>query len=776
MRKAITPAVLAAATFLFACSSGSGGGGTAVTGLTPPEQLAIVAPSGAGGASSSVAPSATDPGFPAGSQYYTDGQDVYVYDPAVEPLRLINEILCFLGKTGATELVNEGPYVAQIDVTECEAGENESSAGSSSGQSAASGADEIELWTIESERASNSVPHSVHLWIPEEEIPDSLIYVALSLEESASEADPFGRFSLNFALTDDYASIETPEFLGALGTIDSPTVGDIGFTFFENSGDIDLPQGPGEQSHRVQVSVEMNDAQTSGWAHILSSERYDWGGGDSGILTQEFDVAFDETTFLRSTDGGPGVAYDRGDYDENVWRYNLYYADGPNAGTRVVRNGGFGIETVDGVYGWAGYYGIWMPDGVTLAHGETVTTETYGEAQNEEVAYTVFKAPGRLVRNEKETLDLIDIEGQVFEWWTWDGMAGMSVIYLVQYFNGSGTWKKVATVDQNTYQSTALTPTETIDTAVEGVLHMWSDGLGGSVVFVDGETSITFYGREFVDGSDAVFSGSAVLSLQGFVQSLKSMITVGQAETGDIYLPDAPDVLTPHSFEFRQDDLTLWYDTDGMGTFDQVGLAPGQVPTQGPNLWGMSSGPLVTADVAATLTTIWDAWNADEFYVYETGHNPWNQFTGLKDQAGDFVEFEQPLTFTYEHATANDRNGDATYDGQTYYLQFEGSGNLHGLPHLGVDLNGDGNFDRYYPLFSLLDGTPLSDSAGTNYVVKATEIEQTLTEDPAYAGALTVTEAQGLPLPLLSSYATPAIGEKPVVTGAPRVINGVALE
>jgi len=776
-------AALLAGSVLFAltaaCSGGGGGSGGKIVGLTAPSTLQIVTPVSGSAPTAVASPAsgvvASAMSFPAASDYENDSANVHVYDPAVEPLQIINNILCFMGRTGASELVNVDPYIAQVDVAACEDGSNQSSAGSDSGQSSSDSKD-IQLWTVTSERASSSAPQIVELWVPAEEPGAPRIFVRVSLTESVSATKPFGAFEMSFAGANDVSDIATPEFIGHLATKDSPSIGDVGFTFYENRGDTSVAHGPGDESYRVQVNVEMSEDQTEGWAHILSSVRYNFGGGDSGELTQEFEVAFDATHFLRATDGGAAVAYEREEFTSNVWAYNLYHADGAEAGDAVDLDGGFGIRNDDGVYGWASYYGIWMPDGVELAHGEVVTSESYGVEESELVNLTVFKAPGRLVRYAKETLDLVDLDGQSFEWWTWDNLADQSNIYEVQYFTGTSQWKKVATIDPTDYSSTAITPAEVIDTSMEGVLDMWSDGLGGPVVFVDGETSITFYERSFVDGSDEVFDGSTVLTLYAFDQVLKTEMTAAEAEDGDIFLATAPNLATPYELEFRETDLTLHLDTDGMGDFEVVGLADGQEPSAGPNTWGMSSGPLVTPAVAATLTSVYDGWNADEFFVWETGHNDWNQFTGLKGPTDDFVEFDEPLTMKYVHSTAADLNENATYDGVTFFLQYEGAGSLHGFPYRGVDLDGDSNSDRWYPAINLVDCTMLTDSEGNEYVVKAIEIEQFLAEDGAYAGSLTVAQAGALVLPDGTGYATPDIGEEPDVDDAPRVIDGVLAE
>ena len=43
---------------------------------------------------------------------------------------------------------------------------------------------------------------------------------------------------------------------------------------------------------------------------------------------------------------------DRDDFDDRVWRYNLYHNQGPDLGARVELESGFGFSTAGGEYGW----------------------------------------------------------------------------------------------------------------------------------------------------------------------------------------------------------------------------------------------------------------------------------------------------------------------------------------------------------------------------------------------------------------------------------------
>jgi hypothetical protein len=749
-------ALFLAATSASLASCGGGGGSAAIDGLLPPEQISVVTP---------VEPSPLPPpaqAFDASSDYATDRARVHVYDPAIDPLNLVNEILCLVSQTGIDQLVNQGPYLAQVNGTLCATGEDESA--SETGRS--SGAvDEFELWTVESSRASNDSPQSVQYWIPEFDDGQELtIFVDMTISHGVDAQFPFGAFELDFAGAQDAASLDSAAFGGALSASTLAT-GQAGFGLFFGKGNVNVVPAPNEHSEQTAAAVAVDANLQDGSARVRQRQRHDFGSGDSGILVDEYLVAFDETHFLRALDGGAPQAFHRDQFLENVWRYNLYDA---TTGQRIELESGFGFRTAAGDYGWIGYWGMWTPPGVTVASGDTITREEFGEAG---ASYTVFEAPGKLIRNTRRTLDLTELAGQTFQWWYFDP-ASAPTSYVVEYDTLAAQWQKIGIQDPGSPSITPIAPPEAIDTAALGFLHMWSQSLGGPTAYVDGETFVTYFAQQFVDGSDPVFAGGDLL-LYGLVQCLRPAVTGAEAESGDVYLPDAPDVASAYSLVFQQSDLTLYLDESAQGGgLEPVGLAPGEAPASGPYAWGMRSGPLCTSTNG--LVNPWDAWNAAEFYVWETGANDWNQFTRVVDQSGDFVQFDAPITFTYVLASGAERNGDDSLAGQTYYLSYGGPGQLWGLPQEGVDLDADGDPDRWYPIVNLADGVVLGPT-GTEFVVKALEIEQTLAPDPAYAGPLDLSEASALVVPGMSLYDEPAIGPAPIVDEPPRVVQGVVV-
>ena len=466
-----------------------------------------------------------------------------------------------------------------------------------------------------------------------------------------------------------------------------------GYEFFEQQGDVDVPAQLDEYASRTAVHVSLDPLTQRGAARIRLVERYNFGGGDTGALTSEYRIAFNETHLKRQLDAGPVTTLSRTDFTDRVFRYNLYHADGAQFGERVALNSGFSIKADTGEYGWAGYHGIWMPSSVQLADGDIVTRDEPGSTMP--VEYTVDQSPGRLAQFTRSTLALANLTGQVFQWW--DAGTQLQVDYSVSDFRRIAEW------DFGTESWIPIDPPTVIDVgAAGGFLNMWSQTLGGPVAYVDGDDHITYFVEQFV-GPDSELLLNAVageVQLLGLVQCLRSGITGSEAEMGNIFLTDAPNVGTPHVYRFNEDDLTLRHDPNGDGSvLNIVGLAEGQAPTSGPNTWGMRSGPLVES--TAGIGSIYEVWSVDSFFVYETGHNTWNRRVGLLDAMGAPVAFDSPIEFLYTHSTENDINSDPTYDGQSFVLSYNGAGNLHGLPFDGVDLDGDSQPDRWYPRFSL---------------------------------------------------------------------------
>ena len=449
----------------------------------------------------------------------------------------------------------------------------------------------------------------------------------------------------------------------------------------------------------------------------------------------------------------------RGSFIDNVYSYNLYNNEGDDLGDRVELNSGTSVEFAGGAYGWVGYFGAWAEPGVAFTDGAQVTS-------NDGTPYTVVASPGRLMKYSAAELLLTEIGTQRFEWWEANR-------YQVDY--SGGDWRRVAQWnDVNEEWDEIGVPTIINVAGAGGFLGMWSQFLG-PVTYVDGDLSISYSERELVTGSSDLFTGATNgnVTLYATHNALKGEIDQTEVDTGDVYLATPANIANAHKFIINEDDMTLVHDVNGdSSVLEQVGLDTGIEPSTGPHLWGMQSGRMVLQSAWAGMSSVDDVFEETEFYVYETGHNPWNQLVALQQSNGAYLEFDAPIEFLYTHATGNDINADATFDGQQILMSYGGPGRLWGIPGSSKDVDGDGQEDQWFPDFSLSDGTVMGPN-GTEYILRAMGVDQALTPEPGAAAGLNLADADALTLPPLSLFVTPDIGTQPEVPGPPSVIDGV---
>lgn len=724
-----------------------------IVGLSMPDAMDLV------GIDEETAGSAVAPGasinpaitFGGDTDYATDEVHAYMWDETTESLDIINEILTSVGQTRADHFVNSGPYIALVEVIGDDGDDG------SAGQSSSGNATELEPWVINSSRASSTAAQVVRFWISGEEdygpggVIENTIYGRATVSKEPTPINPYGDFRLDFGFIDD--SDGSLMQRGSLQTTNAAGT-NLGFTFM-------MEDVAGIFGEDTQVTVETNAAQTTGTAHMLVP---DFSGGGS----IEYSIAYNQDYFLRS-DGTDTELLDRNDFVRNIWGYNLYHATdgaGHSAGDRIDMEGGFSFVFDNGGstdYGWVDYWGIWTEDASALPDGTTVTREdSEGTAQT----YEVERAPGKLIKVTKRSVPLAELDGGAFEYWDWT----TGDQFLVEYTHGTTTFTKVALRDQENWEWDDLeTPVELTITTDE-YYGFWSEALGGSLDFVGGATAMTVREEEFVSGDDSIFGGGTSLTLYAMVEPLRAGMTANQVNTGDIFMTEIVDPNNAYEYTFLKDGRTLEYSGSA------VGLLPSAVPTSGFYLWGMHSGPMSATDpVTLGITDPWEMWDLDEYYYYETGHNEWNQYATLLDGDGAPVAFDSPISFFYTHATANDADDSADHDGTKIFLSYGGDRNLWGIPGTDTDTDGDGFGDRWYPLFSLKDGTVMGPT-GTEYVVKAVDMELYMTvSGDAIPSALqtALTTAGSLTLPSLTDWNDPTGVAAPVVTDKPAVVGGV---
>ncbi len=719
------------------------------------------------------------------SDYSIAPQNYHVWNESLKPVDLVNNILCFTGQLKANEFINKGPYLALADEGACF---KEDNSGSESAQS--SGASNTPSYTkiyVDATRASVNDPLIVKVWIPAMGDGDEQQSIKFKshISKGASKENPFGSFTFNYNF---YENIESTEALGGgeIKTIDIP--GKIGFTFYEKESENE------NRTSEKGASVVMSGDRSTGIAFTFNhqqdgqQEQGDYYGlafNAENVLTQKAET-YELLPFnSQNSSTGTEACLSRTDFDESVWRYNLFDS---NTGETVKLNSGVSFrydsdhDSVLDSYGHVGYWGLWAEHPETLTDGATIVAENPDNHDQPGITYTISKAPGRLIKNTVEELPITNIQGVQFNYFSPDAMQSNFQSWIVEYLTvahdnvGTNGFYKVAgnSNGENGPMQTNLEAPVAISLNQNEMLNMHSEQLGGPVKYKSGDNFITFAKQEFISGSE---TAEGQLLAGGSV----TLYCVDRCPVGTL---DAEHLTSWNSafsdpIQSLDDARVFTFSTSGENSLTLIrqsnsepiryanGLTAEELGNS-PYSWGIRSGSLVTADVLATLSNPWDIYNPQKvtvFYEWETGLNSFNQMVTVKDGEGKIQTFDKPIQFTYTHTDANDRSGDAgIYDGKVTLLNYGGNGQLGGIPATQGD---DG---RYIAAFTIEDGTLMGPD--NKYVIKAQEIEGTMKPTPNACSSLQLS-APPAPVPTETETDASDIGEMPVVTGSPKVIAGV---
>ena len=735
------------------------------------------------------------------SDYVNDKVSVYVNERSLDSFRSVNEILCSIRQSRYDLMLNKGPYIAQVDKNLCSSNrDSASSAGqSSTDQSSGSTMPQYETWIVDSYRTSAQAPHYVRVWVhnqPKPGEPDMVITAQMVISEGADTAPPYGIFKTNFKALDK-ATLSQVLFKGFLNAERDPLSSKVLLKFSSEDKD----------SYAIEkATLDKDPAGASGSGSVLKVQSFP----GQTPKTDRFDLAYNTTNFLRSDISGTQICLDRVNFKVSAWRYGLYTtassAAGP-AGTRVTRNSNFTVKKVDpDLYGSIGYWGAWFPGGATVTDNEQVYKHDY--STNIDTPYTVFKRGGKLKKYTKDIITLADIKNiplVLFASGTaymviWDG----NEFVLVAEVQSDGSWK-------------TITPTPLVLSNLSWVdLMFWSQSLSGSVVVRLHDPANT--PPNICSGTNPFDCSAAAVNTTRVVYFKEQLIFPGDTVPPKLACfdscPDAATLATANPF--RTDILSYqsgtapslatyasysFSSTTMLLTNSDTGAVVTAATTTSPYQNGITSGLMfepsatnlnaLACDWDANSTCGYKAWTAlNEFFVWETGPNTWNQFVTLKDGSGLPIKFEPPLQVKYVHSQPAPAAPDIKYDGVMFFLEYSGFGDLHGIPGMCVNVDtGETNVDcsqggsnqaiRWVPEFSIpykqtnneLTTVIDLENPSITYFVKPLEIEERM--DSAALAACTGLTTSPFTLPSMSSWIDPNIGNEPVITAPPAVVGGV---
>jgi hypothetical protein len=766
------------------------------------------------------------PVCPDGSDYCNDQTNVYVEESSAETFNTINEILCMMSQAKYDEMLNKGPYKAQIDVTLCESGKDSASGAGQDSQNQSSGAGmpDYEMWTVVSSRADDSSPQIVKAWIHQkgdEFEPDMLIYAKVVITDGVTPENPYGLFTVNFKGNPVMNNQIIPFTLmkGFMKTEMDPESGQVLLKFTSKFDTTTVPP-PYNKEVPPMTWIDKATLYKTGDTGIGTAYLYeygDFGQGEPTVDDVTFNFAFDLNYFHKMEVDDPltEMCLNRDDFAESVWSYGLYNPDG----SRVNRNSGFSIMKTVGdkeYYGWIGYWGAWFPQNVNVNNGETVYKVTYGPGGTED-PYTVLKSGGKLKKYTLKPLTLLDIKNVPLDYSVgstnyrakWDG-SGFPIFAKLD--TTTGVWGPLEPLDPTSIDLSSLQ---------YDMLYLYSQALNGMVqVRLNYEDGCTLN-----EGPPPTFSCLATDSTP--VNSYtEKVIYPGDEVPAELVCfgncPAPAKINSDNPFNDYSYPQLAWFDGQAIPpewvpvlpadsqhatyTFDSdaMVLMSGTTPVIATNpsqnfQWGVMSGPLFDPlayvdplnpdttylDLLACKmiydpsnpydpdsTCGWKAWSEiPEYYVWETGPNTWNQFIALKDPSTlEVLEFEAPLLVSYLHEWPN-------LTTSMFYLEYSGFGNLNGIPGKCVDPDtGEdmecGQDSRWVPEFNIAEGSQVDDVvSGEPYFVKPLEMEQRMKPTESLSDCTNLGLTTYI-LPSLSDWVDPNIGTEPVVDGPPAVIGG----
>jgi len=711
---------------------------------------------------------------PATSPYFTDEQNLYVQDETAQGIGSLNMVLCVVGSMDAGDMVNAGPYVALVDMNKCQSAKGGDSSGSA-------GATNYANAIVNVTRATNNDPMIAKVWLSFTEQGNPIkVYAYLSATQSPTQAPPYGAFRL------DYIG-QKGGTVGFNGYIDSNTPGVI--KFLET----------GAQSSDTALAMSASSTTSgSGTMHIANN-------GGAAI---DFDFAYDPSYFHRS-DGTHDQCFDRSKANASlaVWQYGTYNA---NDGTRVDQaNPGFPVlasSAGNTYYGFANYWGINfqgfdIPDGAPVT-GVTITDQRPGNTSS----YLLNKVGGKLTKWTQASATLGALDGIPFNYG--GDLTGITTgnpnvsgfnNWVMQWSSAAGAFKVVGiqSCGNNGCVTSTLSPAATVNANAFNTVPVsgWANSYGGNINIPPTQSPHTAGDAVFYYTQSTVIPGAAALSLH----------CLNQCPTGAQLTAYSGGGSTP----FANGTGTQWFSAPDLAhtvsyTFSAAGLvdsnnAPvilesaSQYPAGSPYQNGLQTGwlveaPLTNADCPPGMPggTVCEPANPATYYTWQTGPNQWNQSLWLTS-AGKVVPFDPPQNIAYTVPTGS---AFGSYSGLPILLQFNGFGNLGGIPGSCVNPSDNTPVDcstngaSYVPLFSIPDGTTmtlpsLDGNTTTPLIVKALNgaiLLKSLGSNATQCSSMTLTPLT-LPSGGLHDPSNPSdaeyLGTVPTVTAAPKVIDGV---
>lgn len=725
---------------------------------------------------------------PTSGAYVTDKQNTWVQDRVGDRISTVNMIMCIMSSMRADAMVNQGPYLALIDQNKCSnRGDSSKSTSTNAGESNSSS---YLTATVVSTQQTAEDPLVVKAWAIEESEPGhkAEIFIHSVATEGKSDANPNGLFTVHYCGKEAGSAEDAPcMFKGVL------SAGVDGLGYYELEAAHGGGGGGGGGSSEKALILQASPDSDSGQGRVV--------GTDNGS-PYDYSFAYNSDNFRRS-DGSVDACFSRreGDATYSTWRYGTYNADGSRLDSG---NAGFPVKYVlgdDTYYGYWSFWGLQLPESALATVGSSGTLTRH--VGSSDVALTVVKSGGKLWKQVRQSATLGDFKSVSMMFWAQGAVGSLQqgTSYELQW---DGTKLQAIGTQQcgeNGCAPQALSPAIDLQasdfrSAGARVLPIFFPSGGGSgaiSVPASGEfsaDSVLAYRTRSIVAHDALDAPTTLVCLSGCLKSGNDLLNAFSTLPPEPYsmqswMPVAAGSATSYTF------------SSGMLSNSGGNVDASSVSRNNMSMFqgGLSSGSLIaTADLGSVRCDSNGAPNgsgdhlcpaladsAEVTYQWETGPNPWNQYFGA---TGVTIDPPKPLAFaaTMDNIRAIDKS---KYAGTTLQLQFNGFGELQGIPGSCVDPDTNApvrcNQDtRWVPALDIVDGSVVT-GGGSSYYVKFLERELRLTRltgsaDTSCKLALALPSGS-LTLPTSSSITVNPVtanGPAPTLTTAtPAVIDGI---
>lgn len=733
----------------------------------------------------------------ASSPYKTDAQSTHVEDATSKGISQVNMITCFTTGMRPDAMVNKGAYIAMVDKKKCDTN-SQSDSGNSSSDNAGSTAPSYLSSVVNSTRASNSDPMRVKTWIDMSEKDMAVtIFLNTVATEAPSASNPYGVFRIDYCGKGDSGACMMNGFLEGSAS---------GISYYETGmGGGGDGGGGGTETTALRMTTSGSDSGSGALQMLQGGQNLAYSFAYNANLFRRSDGTSDECFSRLADDADTGMS---------VWRYGLYDA---TSGERVTLRSGFSIDYAapDGktYHGQIGYYGLWLPAeaATQVTSGATVQRVEYvPDHEPTKTPYTLVKADGRLTKYTKKTRTLAStdkIKFNVFVFDTTGFFAGAegNKQYEMYWDDSAHTFKVTGSMECGDRGCS----TKDLDSekavpytffVPQGGVRGWSQSLGGELFIalagvgdaIDSSAVNVIYRVQ-----DLVYPSQMPASLFCLRECPTAATMAGFFAQGSVAMsPFVPS--TFNNWQPTGADGVVAYTTDASNAMLRDSANAAVTFTDADALrsrpqyqWGVRTGRLFAtlsdALCASSSTTYCDQKvdELDVYYQWETGPNQWNQFAAVKDSTGAVVNFDAPLQVAYG-VPSDTKYGQ--YAGKSIVLQYGGFGDLWGIPGYCVSrltnahVSCDTNESRYVPSFAIPFDEVLGrvNNGSSTYLAKWLDREiRFARKDVSVCSAAGVNLPTGSVLPDASGLKNPSdpasaiyIGDKPVVTDLPRVIDG----